>query len=155
MLTRYFAIYNTLGSEMKSLQSLVEENPDVFRDAVRETEATLFELEDRLGVVLPVEVKWFLLECGSGGSGAVPNARASISDTIRFRAAIALPSRYVVLEERNDGGSVFLDTSTGSVAWVDSHAVSAFAAGTALDSEYDEFPTFAAWVKDCVEWAHD
>jgi len=140
---------------MKSLKALIEENPDVFCGAVRETEATLFELETRLGVTLPIDVRWFLLKCGSGNSGAVPNARTSISDTIRFRTAVALPSNFVVLEERHDCGSVFLDTSTGSVAWVDSHAIPAFAAGQASASQYDRFSSFTAWVKECIEQTDD
>jgi hypothetical protein len=140
---------------MKSLKKLVTEHPDVFYDAVRESEKTLSALEVRLEISLPADVRWFWLNCGSGCSGAAPNAQTSITDTLRYRAAIGLPSRYVVLEDRHDAGSIFLDTTSGSVAWVDSHAVSDFAAGRALATEYDDFQCFVAWVEACVEHIED
>jgi hypothetical protein len=140
---------------MKSLQELVVDNPGVFRGAVRESERALSELESRLEVSLPADVKWFWLNCGDGGSGAAPSAETSVTDTLRYREAVALPHKYVVLEDRNDAGTVFLDTTTGAVAWVDSHATAGFADGSALATEYDCFPSFAAWVEDCIEQNRD
>lgn len=140
---------------MRSLQELASEHPDIFREAARESEETLENLEASLGVRLPDDVRWFWRHCGSGLSGAAPSAETSISDTARYREAVGLPGKYIVLEDRNDAGSVFLDTASGAVAWVDPHAISAFADGTARTSEYDTFPTFAPWVEDCIEQSSD
>lgn len=134
---------------------LIAEHRDIFFGAILESEKTLSKLEGRLGVSLPTDVRWFWLNCGSGCSGAAPNAQTSIADTLRYREAIVLPSRYIVLEDRQDAGSVFLDTTSGSVAWIDFHAVSAFATGSASSNEYDEFHSFFAWVEDCLQQIED
>ena len=142
---------------MKPIAELVSENPEIFSGAVREPIESLRELESTLAVTLPQDVSWFLATCGSGGSGAVPNIKTSISDTLRYRAAASLPNEYVVLDDRNDGGTVFLNTRSevGSVAWVDAHAISAFSLGTIMANEMDHFPSFAEWVANCIDQVTD
>ena len=142
---------------MTSLRQLIENSPSRFADSVRESEGTLLELEAALNVSLPLDVRWFWQFCGSGDTDAAPNARCSISDTIRFRSAVSLPSNYVVLDDRNDGGTVFLDTDSaaGEVIWVDYHAVEKIGLGKMLPTEHDLFPTFADWVGFCIEQASD
>ena len=140
---------------MRTLRDVVSANPEIFTGAVREDENTLSQVESSLGLQLPEDIKWFWLYCGSGLSGAASNAETSISDTLRYREAVGLPSKYLVLEDRNDAGSVFLDTTNGKVSWVDAHAIHAFVDGTAKTTEYDTFQTFASWVEDCIEQNSD
>lgn len=142
---------------MTLLKKLVESSPSLFADSVRESEATLRSLETALGVSLPSDVRWFWLFCGSGDTDAAPNAHRCISDTVRFRSSVSLPSNYVVLDDRNDGGTVFLDTHSpfGSVMWVDYHAVERVGLSTLLPTEHDLFPTFIDWVSFCIEQASD
>jgi hypothetical protein len=142
---------------MSALRRLIEASPSLFYSAVCENEGTLRQLEETLGVSLPPDVRWFWSFCGSGVSGAAPSAKSSIADTMRFRSAVDLPSKYVVLDDRNDAGAVLLDTASpnGSVIWVDSHAVNKVALGGLSPTEHDHFPTFAAWVGFCIEQASD
>jgi hypothetical protein len=142
---------------MTSLQQLVESTPSLFADSVRESESTLLELEAALNVSLPSDVRWFWQFCGSGDTDAAPNARHCISDTIRYRSAVSLPSNYVVLDDRNDGGTVLLDTDSpaGAVIWVDYHAVERIGLGKLLPTEHDLFPAFTDWVSFCMEQASD
>jgi len=142
---------------MKALQQLIEAKPSLFSGAVRTDETVLRQLETSLGVLLPSDVRWFWLSCGSGLSGAAPSASSSIADTLRFRSAAFLPGQYVVLDDRNDAGAVLLDTGTpgGAVLWVDSHAIGNVASGEVSPAEWDYFPTFAAWVSFCIEQASD
>jgi hypothetical protein len=142
---------------MKPIAELVSENSEIFFGAVCESIEALHELESTLAVTLPQDVCWFLVNCGSGDSGAVPNIKTSISDTLRYRAAANLPNEYLVLDERNDGGTVFLNTKSqgGAVAWVDAHAISAFSQGTIMASEMDNFASFAEWVAYCIDQVKD
>lgn len=140
---------------MTTLRQLVEKSPSLFSGAVREDEATLLKLESSLGVSLPPDIRWFWLSCGSGSTDAAPNARSSISDTLRYRSAVALPPNYVVLDDRNDAGTVLLDTLSpnGAVIWGDSHAVEKVGLGSLQPTERYLFPTFANWVGFCIEQA--
>jgi len=142
---------------MTSLQQLVESSPSLFMDSAHESEGTLIELEVALNVSLPSDVRWFWLFCGSGYTDAAPNAKRCISDTMRYRSAVSLPPNYVVLDDRNDGGTVFLDTNSpaGAVIWVDYHAVESIGLGKLFPAEHDSFPTFTDWVSFCIEQASD
>ena len=138
---------------MKKLTSVIEAHAHLFEGVVRESEVTLDHLERELGVTLPEIVRTFWLEHGSGDLGAAPNAATSISDTLRYRKAAALPRHFVVLEDRGDAGSVFLDTSSSEapVLWIDGHAAEKVSSGTLQSSEHDHFPTFVAWVEFCID----
>lgn len=76
---------------------------------------------------------------------------------MRYREAVGLPNHFVVLDDRNDSGTVFLDTSSesGAVAWVDAHAVRAFVLGTIQPTEYDAYSNFFEWVADCIRETED
>lgn len=142
---------------MTCISDLVEQNQEIFAGAVRSTPEALRLVEESLNVKLPNDVIWFLTSCGAAGTGAVSNDRAIISDTNRYREATALPNNFIVLDDRHDAGTVFLDTSSelGAVAWVDSHAFHAFALGTIQPTQYDAFPSFAEWVADCIREIED
>lgn len=138
---------------MKTISLLVEENPAIFSSAIRADMQSIRNLERVLEVELPQDIVPFVTVFGSGDSGAVPNINAVITDTIRYREAIGLPSHYVVLDDRNDAGTVFLNTESrqGEVAWVDSHAVFSFAQGTIQPDSFDAYSSFYEWVRDCID----
>jgi hypothetical protein len=135
------------------MEKLEEKYPALFSGALRESEESLHSLEYSLGVTLPSEVRFFLRSCGSGLSNAFPSINASIADTLRYRTATSLPHNYVVLGDRNDAGTVLLDTNTtaGAVLWLDSHATSKIAQGLLTATEHDFFPNFLTWVQWCIE----
>ena len=142
---------------MSLISDLVEQHQEIFAGAVRSTPDALRLVEETLNVKLPNDVIWFLTSCGVASTAAVSNERAVISDTMRYREATGLPKHFVVLNDRNDAGTVFLDTRSelGAVAWVDSHAIYAFALETIQPSEYDAYPSFLAWVTDCIKEIED
>jgi hypothetical protein len=142
---------------MNALLQLVSSNQSLFAGAVRESEQTIRSLEQQLGVVLPPDVIWFWQSCGSGLTGAAPSARVAVADTLRYRNAVSLPPQYVVLDDRNDAGTVLLDTSTntGAVIWVDTHAIASISQGRLQPKEHDCFPSFESWVRYCVTEALD
>lgn len=142
---------------MNNLQNLAAEHPEYLSGDRKESEVSLSKVETSLQVTLPEDVKWFLKVCGYGQCHAVPNIQSSISDTQRFRRAVSLPNRYVVLDDRNDAGAVLLDTesSKGTVLWVDTQALSKLDTAQLAQSEHDAFPSFAAWVSYCLEEAKD
>lgn len=123
----------------------------------KESEESLAWVEAELQVSLPEEFKWFLQVCGYGECQAVSNLAASVPDTKRFREAVGMPKRYVVLDDRNDSGAVLLDAESqaGAVVWVDAHALPKIEKGALAVAEHDYFPDFASWVKFCVEDAID
>jgi hypothetical protein len=140
---------------MTSIAELVKEHPEVFVGAVRSTPEIVSEVERSLNVELPSDMVWFLTSCGAASTGAVSNEHAVVANTVRYRKAVGLPNHFVVLDERNDAGTVFLDAESGAVAWVDAHAVSAFARGVIQVAEYDAYPNFSAWVADCIREIED
>jgi len=142
---------------MTLISNFVEQHQEIFAGAVRSTPEALHLVEKSLNVKLRNDMIWFLTSCGVANTEAVSNERAVISNTMRYREAIGLPNYFVVLDDRNDGGTVFLDTSSelGAVAWVDSHAVYAFAVGTIKPTEYDAYPSFFEWVAHCITVIED
>jgi hypothetical protein len=67
--------------------------------------------------------------------------------------AVALPNKFVVIDDRGDAGTVVLDveSSEGRVLWVDSHATPEIGAETLDGRAHDVFPDFSQWVQCCVE----
>lgn len=142
---------------MERLRELRDAHPELFGSAVRELPAAVDALEQVAGIRLPASVRWFWLECGSGLSGAAPSVAMAAEATQRYRTAVALPETFVVLDDRGDAGTVFLNTASpsGSVLWVDSHAVAKVAEATLSANEFDQFEEFSDWVAYCVEEARD
>jgi hypothetical protein len=142
---------------MTLISELVNEHQALFSGAARSTPEVLLGVEQSLEVRLPDDVFWFLTSCGVADTRAVSSDRALVFDTIRYRKAVNLPKHFVVLDERNDAGTVFLDTSSesGPVIWVDAHAVGAFALGTIRPTECDTYPNFCEWVAECIREIED
>lgn len=132
-----------------------EHHPEIFGYAVKESAETLALLEKELVVVLPTPVRLFWLTCGSGLSNAAPSARMSIEATGRFRGAVQLPTKYLVLDERGDAGAVLLDTQSaaGEVLWVSTYALEKVGRPELAAAEYDSYASFFQWVSYCVQEA--
>lgn len=105
-------------------QDFVAANVDWFRGRLPETESSLKEAEKVLGVELPCSVKWLLKEHGYWHGTGVSNLENAVTDTLDARRHLALPSRWVVLDNFQDGGLILIDaaaeTSRGEFAmyWV-------------------------------------
>lgn len=138
---------------MNTIVELLEKHRPLLQGTRMETEATLQNVESHLRVTLPNDVKWFLQSCGYGPANAILNIVSSLSATERFRCAVGLPERYVVLDDRNDAGAVLLDTASpnGTVLWVDTHALPKIGNSPLSPSEADQFDSFASWVAYCIE----
>jgi hypothetical protein len=136
----------------RALQEIVTAAPELFAGAVREEVALLRKVEADLAIILPEDAHWFLTSCGSGRSNAVPSIEDAARDTLRFRTAVGLPRRYVVLDDRGDAGVVILDTgsSAGPVFWVGTHLTENFPASLSEQADYDVFESFAAWAEFCI-----
>ena len=138
---------------LETLSDLAARHPALVCGTRRESIERLREVEACLGVRLPADVVRLLTEYGYGSSGAVPNIARSVSDTERFRRAVALPRLFVVLDDRNDAGTVLLDTGSphGRVIWVDTHALDRIATDSVTSGEMDEYSSFAEWLAFCVQ----
>ena len=105
-------------------QEFVAANIDWFRGRLPETESSLQHVEQALGVELPGSVKWLLKEHGYWHGTGVSNLEDAVKDTLDARRHLALPGRFVVLDNFQDGGIILLDTgeetSSGEFAmyWV-------------------------------------
>ncbi|MGO4154621.1 SMI1/KNR4 family protein [Cupriavidus sp. YAF13] len=137
---------------MASLRELIEQHPDLLMGQKKETEAELRAVETALGVRLPEDVRWLLLACGYGPVLAISNIRESTTDTLRFRAAVGIDPRYVVLNDMGDAGVVLLDTSSESspVIWADWRVAGCLQSVEARPGDAELFESFAAWVQDRV-----
>lgn len=138
------------------LPALVAENAAWFRGVTPETAETVAEAERRLGVRLPLTLKWLITEHGYSTACGVANLGEAVEMTLACRRSIGLPRRYVILEDKGDAGVVLLDAESegGRVLWIGAHEVGRLAAGEAAD-DVDEYPEFSAWVLRCLEDAKE
>ena len=137
---------------MSRLDTLIEQHSALLVGERRESEDSLRAVEVELGLTLPLDVRRLLLEFGYGPPNAIPNIGASVKDTMRFRRAVGLAKNYLVLDDRNDGGVVLLDTasSEGRVVWMDAHRLSDLETGEFDARSGDKFLTFLDWAMYCV-----
>lgn len=142
---------------MITIQKLAAENRKYTSGSLKESDASLKGVETSLQIKLPEDVRWYLKECGYGECHAISNIQSTVSDTLRFRQAVSLPNRFVVIEDRNDAGAILLDTdsSSGSVLWVDTNALPRIASNQLSQSDHDIFPNFVSWVSYCLDEAKD
>jgi hypothetical protein len=95
---------------------------------------------------------WILTEHGYSSVCGVDSLAQSVEATLRCRKNLGLPHHIVILNDWNDAGVVFLDTSAGNgdemrVYWVGSHNLYRLGEGIEMDGDIDRFPTYAAWVE--------
>lgn len=91
-------------------QDFVAANIDWFHGRLPETDASLQEAEERLGVELPHSIKWLLKQHGYWHGTGVSNLGDAVETTIRWRSQGLLPTRFVVLDDREDAGVILIDT---------------------------------------------
>ena len=92
------------------LQDFVAANIDWFRGRLSETDTSLRQAEEALGVQLPASLKWLLKEYGYWHGTAVSNLDDTVRSTLDVRRHLDLPNRFVVLEDLQDGGAILIDT---------------------------------------------
>jgi hypothetical protein len=141
------------SSNMNSVQQIAKAYPNLVVGSVKETEDVLRGVEDDLGITLPHDVRWLLLNCGYGTIHAILNIRQTVHDTQRFRSAANLPHHYIVLEDGNDAGAVLLNTNSevGQVVWIDTHAIWKLKDRAVLPSEANQYEAFVDWVEHCLQ----
>jgi hypothetical protein len=91
-------------------QDFVAANMDWFRGRLPETDSSLRAVEETLGVQLPGSLKWLVKEHGYWHGTAVSNLQDAVKDTLNARHDLALPNKYVVLENLQDAGIILIDT---------------------------------------------
>jgi hypothetical protein len=91
-------------------QDFVTANIDWFRGRLPETDASLQEAEERLGVQLPQSIKWLLKQHGYWHGTAVPSLGDAVETTLRWRSHGSLPRQFVALDDFQDAGAILLDT---------------------------------------------
>ena len=96
---------------MGSFQNFVKENEIWFRGRLPETDETLMNVESKLGVKLPEDIKWLLKDYGYWHGTGISNIEESIDDTLMAREHVNLPNNFVVLYDHQDGGVILLDTN--------------------------------------------
>lgn len=92
------------------LKAFVKSHEVWFRGRLPETDSSLAEAEQLLGVPLPRSLRWLLTEYGYWHGTAVSNLDDSVRDTLSAREHLGLPTRFIVLENLQDGGVVLVDT---------------------------------------------
>ncbi len=138
------------------LYKVVAENASLFRGVAHETEETIAEAERRLGLSLPMALKWLLCEHGYSAACGVANLAESVEVTLACRRSIGLSHRYVILDDKGDAGVVLLDTESrdGRIIWIGAHAIRRLMAGQPIE-DLDEYADFSSWVMWCLEDARE
>jgi hypothetical protein len=110
--------------KFNQFQDFVAGNIEWFHGRFPETESSLQQVEQALGVELPASAKWLLKEHGYWHGTGVSNLEDAVKDTLDARRYHGLPTRFVVLDNFQDGGIILIDTgeetSSGEFAmyWV-------------------------------------
>jgi hypothetical protein len=126
--------------------------PEVFRGVNPETPETLAIAEEQLGVTLPSTLKWLLIVHEYSDVCGIDSLDQTVADTLRCRQSMNLPLWYVVLNDWNDAGVVFLDLSSlnsdgeCAVRWAGALNLHRLAIGEDMDDDVDNFESYADWV---------
>jgi hypothetical protein len=118
----------------------------------------LSRLESRLEVALPADFRRIAEFFNGSGINTLPLYSIDIDDgtwsvveeTLRLRAAIALPKVFVVLAEPPESLIVMNCAKGGSVLWIDATDAGRLATGEALRNP-DEWPCFADFFAHVLE----
>ncbi len=99
---------------MDTFRQFVEANARWFRGHLPESDATLDDAEETLGVSLPQDVRWLLRDYGYWHATGISSLDETVSNTLAAREHLNLPARFVVLYDYQDGGVILLDTVADS-----------------------------------------
>jgi len=139
--------------DFDAFRAFVTANADHFRGVHPETPGSLMAVEHRLGVRLPGSLKWLLQTWGYSTPCGIGSLAEAVETTERARQVLKLPERYIVLNDWNDAGVVFLDSGgaldseSWPVYWSSAHNLGRVAAGEKMDADCNNFAGFAEWVK--------
>ena len=135
---------------MKDFRRFIEDNLKWFEGSGHETDATLDEAERRLSVKFPEEVRWLLKTYGYGPATGICSLEDTVADTLAAREHLALPDRYIVLYDHQDGGVILLDTEPDPASG--QHRVYNAAWQSIPDGMGDEiiYPSYAGYVTDVM-----
>lgn len=146
---------------LQEFQTFAAENREWLEGSNPESEHSIAGAEESLGCRLPPTLKWLLTEYGYSESCGVDSLSGTVEATLRCRESIGLPRRYVVLNDWNDAGVVFLDTDrqgpTGEfpIAWTAAYNLTRLAEGESPDGDVDVFEDYPAWVRDRLDTFKD
>jgi len=120
--------------------------------------STISKIEERLTVILPSDFKEIVSYFDGSGiyslalhSISVDEPKTNIvSETLRLREAIGIPTQFVVLGEPPESLIVMDCSQKGKVTWCDANDV--YRLGKeALLSKPDEWPTFTAFFEHVLD----
>lgn len=97
--------------DFDAFQKFVANNIDWFRGRHPETPESIAQYEAKLGRSFPRSIKWLLTTHGYWHATGIPGLEGSVELTLKCRESIALPDRYIILDDRGDAGVVVLDTA--------------------------------------------
>ena len=146
---------------LTELQSLVGQNEEWFAGVHPETSESLLSAEQQLGCRLPASIKWLLSERGYSSACGVGSLDDAVEATLRLRRVLGLSVRYVIINDWEDAGVVYLDTADENrdgecpVYWAATHNINRLAEGKPLDSDVDKYEDYPAWVVNRLEDAKD
>lgn len=136
---------------LEQFKSLVAANTRWFYGVAPETPEALRAAELQLGCQLPPSLKWLLSEYGYSGCSGIPSLWDAVELTTRCRKSLGLPGRYVLLDDRGDGGVVCLDTESKDedgecrLFWAAAHNVRRLSSVEPLDADIYEYKNYPEW----------
>jgi hypothetical protein len=99
---------------LNAFRQFVAANERWFRGRCAESETTLRNAEETLGIRLPDDFRWLLSTYGYWHATGISSLDETITDTQAARTHLGLPKRFVVLYNHQDGGAILLDTIADS-----------------------------------------
>jgi hypothetical protein len=134
---------------LEEFKSYVESRAEWFRGRFPESDESLKNIEEALGMSLPGSLKWLLKEYGYWHATSVSSLEESVRATSEARTYHSLPKQYIVLNDYQDCGLILIDTGESTSpgeyplywpAWEDIIP----APNLSGASRYDTFPDYVA-----------
>jgi hypothetical protein len=146
---------------LEQLKKLVAENPSYFCGVSPETAESIAAAEQPLGHKLPVSMKWLLSQHGYSTACGLDSLDEAVRLTLEHRRTIHLPARYVVLNNWDDAGIVWMDTLPTSaegehpIFWSGAHNYLRLASGDRLGDDVHAYADYGEWVAERLEDARE
>ena len=152
---------------LTEFQLWVQQNAEWFQGVHPETDVTIAQAEQRIGHLLPSSLTWLLINWGYSTACGVDSLAYSVATTLRLRRSLNLPERYIVLNDWQDVGIVFLDVDMPRkgkaqqevsaheycVYWAATHNLERLARHEAMNNDVDTYANFPEWVAARLEFA--
>jgi hypothetical protein len=131
--------------KLSDFQQLIASHPKLSRGVHSITSAQFDKFEDDLGHALPPTLRWLLGHHGYCECCGVDNLEEAVARTLALRESMALPLRWLLLNDWGDAGIVLLDFLTERICWCGSHNAAKLASGQ-IDADADWFAGYPEWV---------